>query len=72
MVSIDLGKQEERVSASIVKKATCLGEFLGKLVLVVVDVLGVHRRPLKKPPAEVDQLRAIQRNDQVNKFLAGE
>lgn len=55
-----------------VNVATCLGELLGKLVLVVVNVLSVHCRPFKKSSAEVNRLGAVHGNNQIDELFAAE
>ena len=50
---------------------TCLGELFGKLVLVIVDVLGVYDRPLEKPCEELDQLIAIHGDYKSNELVTG-
>jgi hypothetical protein len=50
-------------------KTTHLGELLGKLVLVVVDILRVHDRPLEQSPEEVDHDFAVHGHHEVDEFL---
>jgi hypothetical protein len=50
---------------------TCLGELFGKLVLVIVNVLGVHDRPLEKPCKELDQLVAVHGDYKSNELFIG-
>lgn len=50
---------------------TCLGELFGKLVLVIVDVLGVYDRPLEESCEEVDQLVAVHGDYKSNELFVG-
>ena len=51
------------------KEVPYLRELLGELIFVVVNILGVHDRPLEKPLEEVDHPFAIHGHHQVHKFL---
>jgi len=48
-----------------------LGELFGKLVLVIVDILGVYDRPLEEPCEEPDQLVAVHGDYKSNELFIG-
>lgn len=49
--------------------ATNLGKFLGKLVLVIINVVWVNLGPLKQSATEIDQLGVIHGHDQVQELV---
>lgn len=50
---------------------TCFGELFGKLVLVIVDILGVYDRPLEESCEELDELVAVHGDYKSNELLIG-
>ena len=49
-----------------------LRKFLSKLILIIVDILGVDGRPFKKTTAEIDEFRVVHRKYKFYKFIIGE